>query len=407
MYTVLLTDDEKSVIDSLKNNVPWGNLGVGTILTASDGRHALDTIGKEKIDLLITDIRMPHMDGLELLKHVRSQYPSIHCILLTAFGEFDYAMRALKLGVDDYLMKPLQIKELTEAVENAFDNVYVKKENQESLFRENIMRRWLAGNISSDELGEKTVLIDINIYLSEYCVIALRKKNASISFQAFGQECIRRFPSNLECSCVWDNSGNYLILVGGDHISRETLAETLCQVTELFSAAGLVNISVGELVSSRNNVSISYQSACTLLDQEASFAQKAVCIYSPELQQPYQGSPALDKKDLSPIVARAIKYINDNYAKGVSIKEFCAELNVSASYLGYLFKKETGLYFNTYLLEFRMSKAMELLCNSGTKINDIAAMTGYSTPNYFITSFKNKTGLSPLKYREMYGGKYL
>lgn len=407
MYTVLLTDDEKSVTESLKNNVPWVNLGVETILTASDGYQAMDILNKNLVDLLITDIRMPRMDGLDLLKHVRVQYPDIHCILLTAYGEFDYAMQALKLGVDNYLMKPMQIQELTETIENAFDNVYIKRENRESLFRENIMRRWLSGNISSDELGEKTVLIDINIYLSEYCVIAMRKKNAVVSFQAFGQECIKRFPSNLEFSSVWDNSGNYIILVGGNQISREALAEIMRQEAASFTITNLVRISIGELVTNRNNVTMSYQSACSLLDSPSSSSQESIHLYSPEIQQPYKSTLDFADKDLSPIVQRAMKYITKNYSKGVSMKEFCNELNVSASYLGYLFKKETGMYFNTFLLEFRMAKAIDLLCESGTKINDIAELTGYSTPNYFITSFKNKTGLSPLKYREMYGGMHL
>lgn len=405
MYTVLLTDDEKSVIESLKNDVPWATLGVETIFTANDGHQAINIIKKNRVDLLITDIRMPRMDGLELLKWVRSQYPDIHCILLTAYGEFDYAMQALKLGVDNYLMKPMQIQELTETIENALDNIYIKRENREALFRENIMRRWLAGNISSAELGEKTVMIDINIYLSEYCTIAMRKRSASVSFTAFGLECVKQFPSNLEFSSVWDNSGNYIILVGGDQIIREDLALTLRQVAASFSITNLVDISIGELVTDRSNVPMSYQSACSLLDAPPS--NETIRLYSHEIQQPYTNTLDCGNKDLSPIVIRAIKYITGHYSDGVSMKEFCNEINVSASYLGYLFKKETGMYFNTYLLEFRMAKAIDLLCNSGIKINDIAELTGYSTPNYFITSFKNKTGLSPLKYREMYGGKHI
>ena len=85
MYTVLLTDDEKSVTESLKNDIPWANLGVESILTACDGMQALEIIASFHVDLLITDIRMPRMDGLELLARVRSVHPEIHCILLTAY----------------------------------------------------------------------------------------------------------------------------------------------------------------------------------------------------------------------------------------------------------------------------------------------------------------------------------
>ncbi len=153
MYTVLLTDDEKAVTDALLTNIPWTSLGVETVLTASDGAEAWHLIRSRQIDLLITDIKMPHMDGLELLKKIRSDSLDIHCILLTAFGEFDYAMQALKLGVDNYLMKPLQFDELTGTIETALDNIYISRKSRETLFYENILRRWITGSISMDELG--------------------------------------------------------------------------------------------------------------------------------------------------------------------------------------------------------------------------------------------------------------
>ena len=127
--------------------------------------QALEIIASFHVDLLITDIRMPRMDGLELLARVRSVHPEIHCILLTAYGEFEYAMKAMKLGVDNYLMKPMQIQELTETIENTLDNIYIRRENREALFRENILRRWVTGNISSDELGERTYFLT-SIYIS-------------------------------------------------------------------------------------------------------------------------------------------------------------------------------------------------------------------------------------------------
>lgn len=202
MYTVLLVDDEKSVTQSLKKAIPWATLGVESVFTAGDGLQAMGLLSNVPIDLLITDIRMPHMDGLTLLKTVRMQYPNIHCILLTAYGEFEYAMQAMKLGVDNYLLKPIHMQELTETIENALDNIYIKRKNMETLFRENILRRWITGSISADELGERSVLIDINIYQTAYCVIAMRKQLKSVSLSAFSQACVQQFPSELEKACL-------------------------------------------------------------------------------------------------------------------------------------------------------------------------------------------------------------
>ena len=95
MYTVLLTDDEPSILDTLSTTIHWQQFGVSVVLTAMDGHHALDVMSHQKVDLLITDIQMPHMDGLALLSEVRTLYPDTHCILLTAYSEFEYAKKAL------------------------------------------------------------------------------------------------------------------------------------------------------------------------------------------------------------------------------------------------------------------------------------------------------------------------
>ena len=403
MYTVLLTDDEKSVTESLKNDIPWANLGVESILTACDGMQALEIIASFHVDLLITDIRMPRMDGLELLARVRSVHPEIHCILLTAYGEFEYAMKAMKLGVDNYLMKPMQIQELTETIENTLDNIYIRRENREALFRENILRRWVTGNISSDELGERTVFLDLNIYQSNYCVIAIKKRNASVSVGAFGEECIRKLSSDLECTSVWDNVGHYILIAGGSSIKEELLVSTLYQTAVQFDILNLVDVAVGITVSDRNEVHISYERACDLIDKDQDPNRPPIRVCH-VMTDNASITSEINEEALSPIVKRSISYIKEHYAEGVSIKEFCSSLNINAAYLGYLFKKETGIYFNNYLIDFRMDKAIELLCGTGEKIADIAEMTGYTTTSHFIATFKKKTGLSPLKYREIHGG---
>lgn len=403
MYTVLLVDDEKTITDFLKKQISWAELGVESVLCANQAQAALSMLKAQSVDLLITDIQMPQMDGFELLKQARKIDPDMHCILLTAYGEFDYAMQALRLGVDNYLLKPVKIQELTESVENALDNIYIQRGNKETLFRENLISRWLTDRISSEELAEKSVFTDINIYLGAYCAIVFKRESgsSSASFHAFYTQCTQLLSHSYECVSIWDYNGNYVILTGGNTIERNTLSSLLTELLNTVSFAEQPLISVGETASNYKQVSVSYRSACSLLEnpitdghlQVAAGTKKSLFLL-----------PDFSDADLSPITKRVLNYITAHYSDGLSIKELCNELNVSASHMGYLFKKETDMYFNTYLLEFRMKKAVELLCHTGMKINDIAEATGYSTPNYFITSFKAKTGMSPLKYRETYGG---
>ncbi len=405
MYTVLLADDELSVIESLKSEISWENLGVKTIYTATDGFQALDIIHNHSIDLLITDIRMPHMDGLELLSTLRKENSQIHCILLTAYGEFEYAKQAFSLGVENYLLKPMQTQELMQSIENALENLYVNRKNRSELFRENILRRWIFGNISSDELGEKTIYLDINIYQKEYCILAVKKTDSSFVIHTLGQAILQPLSDQVEYCDVWDNDGHYLVLIGSRKIPYDRICDRIYETIHSFDEHCLPRISLGSVVNDRMNLHNSYEQACSLIEQsdqpEIPFQ---VLTSKPSQNLASEKSSTIDVSSVSPIVSRAIDYIEHHYSEGVSLKEFCAAKNLNAAYVGYLFKKETGTFFNHYLTDFRTQKAIELLCHSGTKISDIGEMTGYTTTSHFITTFKKKTGVSPLKYRELYGG---
>lgn len=401
MWKVLLVDDEKTVTESLKKSIPWANLGVSTVLTASNGIQSIDILKKTAVDLIIADIQMPQMDGLQLLTEVRQLYPDIHCILLTAFSEFNYAIQALKLGVDNYLVKPIHFDELTETIENTLENIYLNRKNQETLFRENILRRWVCGTISADELGERSILIDINIYQPSYCVIVMRKKRASLSINTFCRTLNLKLQENYEIYSVWDNIGNYLILVGGKDICQKHLNQQINQVIETFDISKLVTIAIGLTVPDHMSVHISYQSACNLL---TCATDNTILLCNKENVNPANKLLEIHTDTLSPVVKRAIEYINAHYAEGVSIKEFCHEININAAYLGCLFKKETGIYFNAYANELRIEKCIDLLCHTSKTIGDIALETGFTSASHFITSFKKRNGLSPLKYRETYGG---
>lgn len=219
MFNALVCDDEPSVTKFLSENIPWESIGIATVYTASDGLEALSLFESHTIHLLITDIRMPKMDGLALLKKVREKYPDTHCVLLTAYGEFEYARAALQLGVDNYLMKPIQLEELIGTIESAVENMYVSRKNKEDLFRENILRRWLNGTISEDELGERSnYLEDINIYQSCYMAVCMKKTKSSVSLAAFTRACCDKLKSVSDCLHVWDNQGHYILIISGKEI---------------------------------------------------------------------------------------------------------------------------------------------------------------------------------------------
>ena len=109
MYKIMIADDEPIVLDSLKT-FPWSDHQCCVTCFAENGLNALHTLESEKVDILISDIRMPGMNGLELSKAVKERSPETEIILLTGYAEFEYAKQALSLGIRQYLLKPFRLK---------------------------------------------------------------------------------------------------------------------------------------------------------------------------------------------------------------------------------------------------------------------------------------------------------
>ena len=116
MYRVVLVDDERLIVRGLSSVVPWAELGCEVCGTAFDGKSGLELIRSLRPDMVITDIRMPNMDGLTMLAAIRSEFPGIQMSVLTAYRDFEYARKAITLGVCRYLLKPSNLDELQEAV---------------------------------------------------------------------------------------------------------------------------------------------------------------------------------------------------------------------------------------------------------------------------------------------------
>ena len=135
-YKILLVDDEEEVRKSIIKKINWEEEGFLVVGDAENGVEALEKIENLNPDLVFTDIRMPYMDGLELIKEINIRYPLIKSIIFSGFDDFDYAKEAIKMGVIEYVLKPVSAVELTEIlrkVHKTLDDELDKKEILKSL----------------------------------------------------------------------------------------------------------------------------------------------------------------------------------------------------------------------------------------------------------------------------------
>jgi len=123
MYSIILVDDDGMISEGLSKLIVWEEYGIKDLYTAKGGAEALEILAANRVDLLITDIRMPGMDGIELLGIVSRRYPEIQRFVLSGYSEFDYIKRALPYGIINYLLKPVQEDELSDAILRATANI--------------------------------------------------------------------------------------------------------------------------------------------------------------------------------------------------------------------------------------------------------------------------------------------
>ena len=494
MYTVLLTDDDEGILTNLQNTIDWPVYGIETILTARDGLEAYALFDEHHIDLLITDISMPGMDGLELFRKIRESGRETRCILLSSYEDFDYAKEAINLGVENYLMKPVNTEELENTIRRALDNITLHRQAKRSIFLDNILYRWVTATISPEELSDRAKHIGLNTYFLSYCVVLMENSDKGEG-DPYIRSVLYQLQASYEVYHFLHNDGYHVIILGGHSMRQSDITAVIRKALDAKPSASPPAASVGVVVSGTDDVPTSYKSALEYLLlspvlQQVNAAQKDIALDLTEYQMNlildylssededtdprylfntiFSGCSSISQETintlsgvlsvrlaltleaegligaegkesiicntyhfeddasgdelllwfsnllsvcrilikeythcLSPVVLSAMDYIRKKYASHVSIRDFCNKYHANASYIGYLFRKETGIYFNDYINQIRISQSIQILKNTTIKISEVATMCGFNNTSYYILCFKKQTGISPAKFRQL------
>lgn len=215
---VLLVDDEKLERVLIRKGFPWEEKGFEIIGEASCGEDALEFVNYRKPDIVITDISMPRMDGLALAEEIMKVHPLCHIVIVTGYREFDYARRAIKIGVMDFLLKPVSMRDLKEVIgkiEREIEQEKSKREAVEELkknilanqdiVRESFFQRLIVGRISMEEATRRLLAFDCGGLL-EHCICAnihlVKSEDKRVLTEK--QDCVlrkiaERNPENMVC----------------------------------------------------------------------------------------------------------------------------------------------------------------------------------------------------------------
>ena len=183
MLRVFLVEDESIIRETLRDTVPWAQYGYSFAGEAGDGEMALPLLRQVKPDVLITDVRMPFMDGLSLSELVRREFPEMKIVIISGYDDFEYARQAISIGVDRYLLKPITKKALLDALEELKEKIEGERANRsylaqfhreaeeyEEYTRRVFFERVVAGQLSVQEIYESAARLDIDLRAQCYAM---------------------------------------------------------------------------------------------------------------------------------------------------------------------------------------------------------------------------------------------
>lgn len=347
MLKIMLVDDEQFAIEGLILLLNWKNFEGELVGSASSGVEALALMEHTRPDVVISDIKMPVMDGIELSRRIREKDKTIQVILLTAHGEFKYAQKALQYGVKDYILKPIDREKIQK-----LEDVLCHTHKQLMMQRRSYLTAW------DDSLGKK---------LTE----ALKNKDKGTLDEFFQSELFRELMSGDNCDLLGLQLLNYLYLYLQD-MNLETTALNYSKNSTIESFLDMPGSQ-----EKMDFIITKYYDLITTINQQKQSYTDAIAAY-------------------------AFRYIADHYQESsFNLSELSYAMHISLSHLSTVFKQTTGNNLSTYVTDLRMEKAMELLADMQYTIAEVAELTGYNDARYFAKLFKKKTGSTPSEYRNI------
>lgn len=342
MLKLVAVDDEFLVIEGIKLLVGEINVECEVAGYANDGLTAWEIIQNNEPDVLITDIKMPGMNGLELIKKCREKYPKMLAIVISGYQEFAYAQKAIGLGVISYVDKPITLEKLEEALRIAEDMYYKN-------IRKNTYSPYLTHKL--DEL----VRVQCGGKYEEMEAV-YKSIKGQMHKERMKIEDYKRYMYNL-----------ITFVVGVYYDNART------------------NTSEKHFPSYRNLYILqSY-------DEVDQYADYIILNIINKLKLENQGVVHGTIKDL-------VQYIQEHYHEDISLNELAELVKMSPVYLSTLFKEELGISYVKYLTDIRLQKAKKLLAD-GYLVTEVSEMVGYHNYRYFCDLFKRSTGMTPNEYK--------
>ncbi|AYE34009.1 response regulator [Clostridium septicum] len=262
MYKVMLVDDEKLILQGLLNIIEWDKLDLEVIHLAEDGMEALEKFKDNPVDIIVTDINMPRLTGLELLKEIKALDSNVKFIILSGYDEFSYARTAIKLGVENYILKPIDEEELESSLKKLKKKIEEEKSKDIKVLEKNrLLIEFINGKINKDDLDYIRDVINLDFKEKSYTVSSIKISNKDVNENNNICEIIKGI-TNEKFEVLYKFDGHIVLINSwNENISKEEILNYYNNVNKKlakdFNAD--VFIAIGDRVDSIENLKESYR----------------------------------------------------------------------------------------------------------------------------------------------------
>lgn len=465
MNTIVIAEDEKMIRKGLAAMVQRAPVPVETILEARDGRQALELLQSRPVDLLITDVRMPEMDGIQLVEQVQALPDPPMVLVISGYDDFSYAVSMLRNGVQDYLLKPVEREKLYEVltrIQSRLDSrLKARRSGQERYL---LALRYLMLNNGRDDPQKDGLLREYadQFFEQPYVAVCTREDRllpegtlllhnmeelgvvlgpadrlqsypwqgtTGISRPQTGLESL--YTAHAEAFSAWKQS-----FLAGNGVRRYTKTtplplqataeqltglvqlgrwrEAVARLDHVLETAATGEVSADEAAALCGAFARSLADTCRgLFDQgdsplrfEPLWSFPSAAAYRQGLAEWLEQISQRTGQDYADYeskqkIRRAVAYVQENFRAPINMAVVSNHVSMNYSLFSLLFKQYTGANFVSYLQNLRIEEAKRLLTDTDMRVNEVSARAGFSGEKHFLKVFKAATGLSPTDWRKV------
>lgn len=386
VYSIAIIDDEDSIVSSISRFISQTRPEYRIAGTFSDASEALAYLETSPVDVIITDIQMPRINGLEMIRRLRQIYPDVTILVISGYSEFEYAQKACSYHVRDYLLKPIDWHQLSA---NLSEIAALLGKSRPTLTNEDQVVQQFFIDLLCREIK------DPQEFTNRYQQLPLALLGVhyngcllSISVSADGSTAQNPYTSTLP-GTILSNLRNLLPQYKSFYLFRS-------QLRLVYIVLSTTEMSIIPLLSISYSLERALGIKCEIKISTV-FRDIQSLLLQPDIATPVLNDAT--ENDL--VIQHAKSYIHAHYMESISRDDVASTVYLDSSYFSRVFKQKTGMSFIAYLTQVRMKKAKELL-STQMSIAEIADAVGYQHRNTFISNFKEYSGLTPNDYRKRF-----